>query len=160
MNPEPTELELPSAGTGLETPGQQCPPNGETGRTTADGYLLVGMGSNQGGDTSSPAERVGTLAGTTTTPANSSNTIFLKASREPKDNEKGSEENKQFDPGVKGEKPPSWNAAVMVLFSFLGGTLGHGRPAVCASCSLSVCACLSVHYLFFYRVIMFSELKT
>ena len=28
MNPEPTELELPSAGTGLETPGQQCPPNG------------------------------------------------------------------------------------------------------------------------------------
>ena len=160
VNPEPTELELPSAGTGLETPGQQCPPNGETGRTTADGYLLVGMGSNQGGDTSSPAERVGTLAGTATTPANSSNTIFLKASRKPEDNEKRSEENKQFDPGVKGEKPPSWNAAVMVLFSLLEGTLGHGRPAVCASCSLSVCACLSVHYLLFYQVIMSSELKT
>ena len=47
MNPEPTELESPSAGTGLETPGQQCPPNGETGQTPADGYLLVGMGSNQ-----------------------------------------------------------------------------------------------------------------
>ena len=30
MNPEPTELESPSAGTGLETPGQHCPPNGET----------------------------------------------------------------------------------------------------------------------------------
>ena len=28
MNLEPTELELPSAGTGLETPGQQCPPDG------------------------------------------------------------------------------------------------------------------------------------
>ena len=51
MNPEPTELELPSACTGLETPGQQCPPNGETRRTTADGYLLVGVGSNSGGET-------------------------------------------------------------------------------------------------------------
>ena len=57
MNPEPTELESPSAGTGLQTSGQQCPPSGdtwETGRTIADGYLLVGMGSNQRGDTSSP----------------------------------------------------------------------------------------------------------
>ena len=53
MDPEPTELESPSAGTGFETPGQQCPPNGETGRTTAGRYLLVGMGSSQGGDTSS-----------------------------------------------------------------------------------------------------------
>ena len=53
MNPDPTELESPSAGTGLETPGQQCPPKGktwETGRTIADGHLLVGMGSNQGED--------------------------------------------------------------------------------------------------------------
>ena len=33
MNPEPTELESPSAGTGLETPGQHCPPNGETWET-------------------------------------------------------------------------------------------------------------------------------
>ena len=30
MNPEPTELELPSAGTGLEKPGKQCPSNEET----------------------------------------------------------------------------------------------------------------------------------
>ena len=72
MNPELTELESSSAGTGLETPGQQCPPNEgiwETGRTIADGYLLVGMGSNQGGDISSPKERVGTQAGTAMTPA-------------------------------------------------------------------------------------------
>ena len=82
MDPEQDQLELPSAGTGLETPGQQCPPNGETwetGRTIADGYLLVGMGSNQGGDTSPPTERVGTRAGTATTPINSSNNIFRKA---------------------------------------------------------------------------------
>ena len=103
MNPEPTELEPPSAGTGLETPGQQCPPNEgiwETGRTIADGYLLVGMGSNQG-DISSPKERVGTRAGSATTPANSSNTIFRQQGHKPKDKDKGSEDNKQFDPGDK-----------------------------------------------------------
>ena len=44
-NPEPTELETPSAAR-IETPGQQCPPSEgtwETGRTIADGYLLVSM---------------------------------------------------------------------------------------------------------------------
>ena len=128
MNPYSTELESPSTGTGLETPGQQCLPNGETGQTAADGYLLVGMGSNQGGDASPPTERVGTRDGTATTPENSSNTIFLQASRKPEDKDKGSEENKQFDPGGKGEKPPPWNAAVMVLFSFLGGVWAMGGP--------------------------------
>ena len=91
MDPELTELEPPSAGTGLETPGQQCPPNEgiwEKGRTIADGYLLVGMGSNQGGDISSPTERVGTRAGTSATPAKPRDKIT-------------SEENKQFDPGGK-----------------------------------------------------------
>ena len=33
MNPEPTELESPSADTGLETPGHHCPPNRETWET-------------------------------------------------------------------------------------------------------------------------------
>ena len=94
MDPERGELEPPSAGTGLETPGQQCPPNEETwdqGRTIADGFLTAGVGSNQGGrissptecvdtraytkstatfaDISSPNEHVGTLAGTAATPA-------------------------------------------------------------------------------------------
>ena len=149
MDPEQDQLESPSTGTGLETPGHQCPPNGETwetGRTIADGYLLVGIGSNQEGDTSPHTERVGMRAGTATTPENSSDIIFRKASRKPEDKDNGSEENKQFDHGVKGEKSPPWNAAVMVLFSFLGGTLGHGRLAVCASCS--VCVCLSVCSLF------------
>ena len=76
-----------------------------------------------------------------------------EGNRKPEDKDKGSEENKQFDPGGKGEKPPPWNAAVMVSFYFMGGTLGHGKLAVCASCSLSVCACLSVRYLLFYQVI-------
>ncbi|CAM9244141.1 unnamed protein product, partial [Ascophyllum nodosum] len=53
MDPERGELEPPSAGTGLETPGQQCPPNEgtwEKGRTIADDYLLVGMGSTTTAD--------------------------------------------------------------------------------------------------------------
>ena len=117
MNPELTELEPSSAGTGLETPGQQCPPiEGiwETGRTIANGYLLVGMGSNQGVDISSPKERVRTRAGSDTTPANSSNTIFRQQGHKPKYKDKGSNENKRFDPGGKSKKPPPWNAAVMV----------------------------------------------
>ena len=51
MDPERAELESTSAGTGLETPGQQCPPKEgiwETGQTTADGTLTAGVGSNRG----------------------------------------------------------------------------------------------------------------
>ena len=61
MDPARGELESPSAGTGLETPGQQCPPNEgiwETGRTAASGILTAGVGSCQGGNISSPTERV------------------------------------------------------------------------------------------------------
>ena len=113
-----------------------------------------------GGDTSSPTERVGTRAGktTTTTPA-ASNIIILQQGRKPRD-KTASEENKQFDLGGKGEKPPPWNAAVMVLlFFFLGGTLDHGRPATCASCSLSVSACLSALFIVLSGDHFFSELK-
>ena len=55
MGPELEELESPSAGTGLETPGQQCPPNEGTwdqGRTTASGFLTAGVDSNQEGNIS------------------------------------------------------------------------------------------------------------
>ena len=93
MDPERGELESPSAGTGLETPGQQCPPNEgtlETGRTTADGFLTAGVGPNQGTDIFSPTtERVDTRAVRTT-----ANIIFLQQSHKPKDKDKGSEENR------------------------------------------------------------------
>ena len=139
MNPELTELEPLSAGTSLETFGQQCPPNEgiwEKERIIADGYLLVSMGSNQGGDISSPTEYVGARAGTAATPA------------KPRD-KTTSKENKQFDPGGKREKASLWNAAVILSFVFLGGALGHGRLVIFASCSLSLWACLSVLYLLF-----------
>ena len=60
MGPELEELESPSAGTGLETPGQQCPPNEGTwnqGRTTTSGILTAGVGPSQKGNISSPTER-------------------------------------------------------------------------------------------------------
>ena len=60
MGPELEELEPPSAGRDLETPGQQCPPNEgiwETGRTTASGILAAGVGSSQKGNIPSTTER-------------------------------------------------------------------------------------------------------
>ena len=112
MDPERGELEPPSAGTGLETPGQQYPPNEGTwdqGRTTAAGLLTAGVGSNQGGNISSPTER----AKNTKTFANISSTAATPENRRHKTT---SEENKQFDPGGKGKKAPPWNAAVILLY--------------------------------------------
>ena len=123
MHQERGELESPSAGTGLETPGQQCPLNEgtwETGRTTADGFLIAGVGPNQGGDISSPTtEHVDTRALRTT-----ENITFLQQGHKPRDEEKGSEENNQFDPGGKGEKAPLWNAAVTPIFPFSVESVG------------------------------------
>ena len=106
VDPEQDQLDPPSAGTGLETPGQQCPPNGETGRTTADGCLLVGVGSNSGGKRFFPSEiAVGTRSNSKTTNTSAaSNIIILQQGRQPRD-KTSSEENKQFDLGGKGEKP-------------------------------------------------------
>ena len=140
MDPELKKLEPPSAGTGLETPGQQCLPNEgtwEKGRTIADGYLPVGIGLNQGGDISSPTtERVDTRAVRTT-----ANITFLQQGHKPKDKEKGSETTKQFDLGGEGEEqPPLWKAAIMVVFYFPQESAGPGVPAVCALCSFPVCS--------------------
>ena len=147
MDPERGDLKSPSAGTGLETPGQQCPPNEgtwETGRTTADGILTAGVGSSQGGNISSPTKRakstatlpdislptehVGTLAGATATPAKRWNKI-------------SSEENKQFNPGGKGQKAPPWNAAVTLL-SFSGES--WEAPCLCFVCFSVSGSCVCV----------------
>ena len=139
MDPERGELEPPSAGTGLETPGQRCPPNEgpwEKGRTIADGNLVVGMGSNQVGDISSPTtERVDTRAVRTM-----ANITFLQQDHKPKDEEKGSEENKHFELGGKGKKTPLWNAAVISIFLFSGGSVGPWEArCLCFVCFVCVC---------------------
>ena len=115
MGPELEELESQSAGTGLETPRQQCPPNEgiwETGRTTAYGFLTSGVDSSQVGRISSPTESVDTRADKST--RITADIIFLQQGHTPR-----SEGNKQFDPGGKGERAPPWNAAVTLL-SFSG----------------------------------------
>ena len=102
MDPERGELQSPSAGMGLETPGQQCPPNEgmwDQGRTTAAGFLTAGVGSNQSGNISSPTER----AKNTITFTDISSTAATPAKLRHKTS---SEENKQFDPGGKREKAP------------------------------------------------------
>ena len=58
MDPERGQLESRSAGTGFETPGQQCLPNWEMGQTTVDGCLLAGVSSNLGGNVF-PLEELG-----------------------------------------------------------------------------------------------------
>ena len=58
MDPEQSQPEPPSAGTGYDTPGQQYLSNWEIGRTTVDGCLLAGVSSNLGGNTFSLAENI------------------------------------------------------------------------------------------------------
>ena len=73
------------------------------------------------------------------TPSTASNTVFLQPSRKPKDEKTSSEENKQFDPGGKGEEPPPWKAGVSVLFSFSRGNSGPGCPLLVSCAFLLVC---------------------
>ena len=132
MDPEQGELKSSSAGTGLETPGQQCPPNEGTwdqGRTTASGISTAGVGSNQGESISSLTER----AKDTKTFADISSTAATPAERRHKTS---SEENKQFDPGGKGKKAPPWNAAV-TLFSFCASCF---VCTFCVLCFLNYCS--------------------
>ena len=132
MGPELKELESPSAGTGLKTPGQQCPPNEGTwdqGRTTADGFLTAGVGLNQRGNISSPTEHVGTRVGTAATP-------------EKRRHKTTSEENKQFDPSGKGEKAPRWNAAVTLPFRFSRESWEARDLCFVFFCLCFVCGCL------------------
>ena len=108
MGPERGELELSSAGTGFEAPGQQCLSNGEMKRTTVDSCSFVDGSSDLGGNTFSLEDLViGTQTDDQTlTSLVSSKKLFLQMSCKPEDNELANEENKQFDPGGKGGGPP------------------------------------------------------
>ena len=115
MDPGMEELTSSSASTGLNTPGQESPPNEgvwETGRTTADSFLTAGVGSSK--------ER-NIATSTTTTVAGISSTAATPPKRRHKTS---SEENKQFDPGGRGEQAPPWKAAVPPPF-FSGGEAGR-----------------------------------
>ena len=142
------ELKPSSAGTGLNTPGQQCPPNEgirETGRTTASGTLSAGASSNKKRIISSSTER----ATSTVTVAGISSNAATPSKRRHKT---FNEENKQFDPGGQREKAPPWDAAVTLPF-FFGGELGSSLFSVCASfCCFPVCVCFFCFLFFFSDV--------
>ena len=134
MSQELEELTSSSASTGLNTPGQQeSPPNEgvwETERITADSILTAGVDSSKEGNISSPMESVDTRASqesTTTTDAGTSSIAATPSKRRLKTS---SEENKQFDPGGRGEQAPPWKAAVPLPF-FSGSDAG--RLLVCLS---------------------------
>ena len=127
---EVDELKSSSAGTGLETLGQQCPPYEgiwEQRRTTANGVLTAAADSNQGGRIPSSKESIDTRADKST--RISADTTFLQQG-----NKTSREQNKQFDPGGSREKAPLWNAAV-TLPSFSGEKL-RGFLSVFYLCSV------------------------
>ena len=134
MDPGMEALTSSSASTGLNTPGQQSPPNEgvwETGRIIADGILTAGVDSSKEGNISSPMESVDTQASQKSTRTATVSGISSTAATPPKRRHKtSSEENKQFDPGGRGEQAPPWKAAVPLPF-FSGGEAG--RLLVCLS---------------------------
>ena len=102
MDPELEKLESSSAGTGLKTPGEQCPPiEGiwETGKTTASGTLTAGASSSKKRNISSSTER----ATSTVTIAGISSNAATPSKRRHKT---FNVENKHFDPGRQREKAP------------------------------------------------------
>ena len=102
MDSELEELKSSSAGTGLKTLGQQCPPYEgiwEQGRTTASGVSTAGAGSSKKRNIPSSTERT---TSTVTITGISSNAATPSKRRHKTFNK----ENKQFDPGGQREKAP------------------------------------------------------
>ena len=124
MSQELEELTSSSASTGLNTPGQQSPPNEgvwETGRIIADGILTAGVDSSKEGNISSPMESVDTRASEKSTSTAMVSGISSTAATPSKRRLKTFNElNKPFDPGGREEKAPPCNAAVPLPFFSCG----------------------------------------
>ena len=147
MGPELEKLESSSAGTGLETPGQQCPPNEgvwETGRITANGFLTSVDSSKKGNISSPTTESVDEREKSTVTVAGISSTAATPENRRLK---AFSEHNKQFDRGGRREKAPPWDAAV-TLPSFSGEKLGGFLAVFCLCSVYALCVFVFRNYFF------------
>ena len=109
MDKESDQLEPPSAGTCFETPGQQCLPSWETGRTTAADCLPVSVSSKFGETTFSLAESVVATrtGGEITRPYTVPNTMFVPPSRKPEDMKTANEENSNSTPVRRRGAPAS-----------------------------------------------------
>ena len=113
----------------------------EQRRTTANGFVTAGVDSSQGGRTPSPPER----STSTRTFAGIFSTAAIQENRRRKT---PSQQNKQFDPGGRGEKAPSWNAAVTLPF-FSGGELGSSLLVFCLCFFLLLPLCVFVFRTYF-----------
>ena len=102
MDLELGKLKSSSAVTGLNTPGQQCPPNEgirETGKTTASGILMTAGAGPGRGENISSTERATRMV----TVANISSIAATLSKRRLKT---FNELNKPFGPGGREEKAP------------------------------------------------------
>ena len=127
MGQELEELASSSSSTGLNTPGQQSPPDQgiwEQGRTIANDILTAGVDSSQGGRTPSLSEQ----STKTKTFADIFSTAAIQENRRLKT---FNELNKPFDPGGREEKAPPWNAAVPLTFFFLERSWEASYLSVC-----------------------------
>ena len=89
MDPKRDQLETPSASTVLKHPDSSVPRTGREDEPPPPAACPLAWVRHLGGDTSSPTERViETRAGVATAPADSSKTVSLQTSRQPKDKEK------------------------------------------------------------------------
>ena len=139
MDLELGKLKSSSAVTGLNTPGQQCPPNEgirETGKTTASGILTAGAGPSRGENISSTerATRMVTVADISS----------IAATPSKRRHKTSSEENKQFDPGGSGEKAHLGTRLYLYL-SLSGAKLGGFLSVLSMPC---LCVCFSKNCFF------------
>ena len=154
MGQELEELKSSSAGTGIETPEQQCSPTEgiwETGKTTTSGILTAGAGPSRGENILSPAERV-----TRTVMVAGISSIAATPSK--RRHKTFSEENKQFDPGGQGENARLETRLCSTFFS------GESWQAPCCflfvPCALCfVCVCFPQNIFFLLQVILLRKLK-
>ena len=148
MDLELGKLKSSSAGTGLNTPGQQCPPNEgirETGRTTVSGTLTAGASSSKTRNISTSTGTVAGISSTAATPGYRRLKTF-------------SEENKQFDPRGQREKAPPWDASNSTfLFRETAGKLRVAFRLCFALCAFCVSVFLNLFFLSQVKVI--SKLK-
>ena len=116
-------LKSSSAVTGLNTPGQQCPPN-EGIRETDKNYRLWHLARRRG----SKPRRKYFKHGTSDKDGNGCRHLFDSCYPVKTKAQDIQRRKKQFDPGGRGEKAPPWNAAVPLPFFFWGEA---GRLLVC-----------------------------
>ena len=161
MSQELEELTSSSTGTGLNTPGQQCPPNEgvwETGRIIANGILSAGVDSSKsvdsskGGNISSPMESTERATRTRTVAR-----ISSTAATPPKRRHKTSQRRKQaVRPGWKRRAGPALESGCTSTFLFLERCWEASCLSVWGGAArLLLCLVYALFFFLFFRSYVF-----